>query len=84
MHEIFRFFDRRGLNRFDMSDFMAALSELRLDISERVATIAMQALALDGFAVISYAEFRTFVSDPDIHSLELSIQYQLSKRLEQR
>jgi len=81
--EIYQHFDRDEKHYFDAKDFVTATSDLRLETSQRVAAIAVNLIALDGFDKVSYGEFKVFVLDSDHKLLELNIQEQLAQQLEQ-
>jgi Ca2+-binding EF-hand superfamily protein len=80
--EIFQHFDRSEKLYFDSNDFVLATSDLRLETSSRVAAIAVNIMAIDGFDKVSYGEFKVFVLDSDHKLLELNIQHQLAQQLE--
>lgn len=84
LHEIFRHFDRDEKGFFDTRDFVRAVADLRIETSERVASIAISQLALDGEDQVSFGEFKVFVFDADHKLLELNIQEQIASHLEQQ
>ena len=45
--EIYRHFDRKGKRFFNALDFMQATADLRIETTERVATLAVAQMALD-------------------------------------
>lgn len=81
--EIYQHFDRDEKHFFDAKDFVTATSDLRLETSQRVAAIAVNLIALDGYDKVSYGEFKVFVLDSDHKLLELNVQEQLAQQLEQ-
>jgi Ca2+-binding EF-hand superfamily protein len=83
LQEIFLHFDRSSKGTFDVSDFTRAASDLRIETSDRVATIAVRKIALDGKTNVCFGEFKVFVLDSDHQLLELNIQEQLATVYEQ-
>eukprot|EP01035_Chromulina_nebulosa_P024447 gene24447-31835_t len=81
--EIYQQFDVQNKHYFDSCDFVRATSELRLETSSRVAGIAVNLMAVDGYDKVCYGEFKVFVLDSDHKLLELNIQEQLAQQLEQ-
>jgi Ca2+-binding EF-hand superfamily protein len=84
LQEIFQHFDRDDKNYFDARDFIVATSDLRIETSPRVASIAINMIALDGYDKVSFGEFKVFVLDSDHKLLELNVQEQLAQILEQK
>ena len=84
LQEIFEHFDRNEKQYFDSADFVTATADLRIETSPRVANIAVNMLALDGFDKVSFGEFKVFVLDSDHRLLELNVQEQLAQLLEQK
>ncbi len=84
LQEIFEHFDRNEKQYFDSADFVTATADLRIETSPRVASIAVNMLALDGFDKVSFGEFKVFVLDSDHRLLELNVQEQLAQLLEQK
>ena len=84
LQEIFQHFDRDDKSYFDAQDFIIATADLRIETSPRVANIAVNMIALDGYDKVSFGEFKVFVLDSDHKLLELNVQEQLSQMLEQK
>lgn len=84
LQEIYQHFDRDEKYYFDARDFVVATADLRIETSPRVAAIAVNMIALDGFDKVSFGEFRVFVLDSDHKLLELNVQEQLAQMLEQK
>jgi len=82
--EIYQHFDRKGKSYFDAQDFMRATSDLRIETTERVASIAILQIALDGVDKVSFGEFKLFIVDSDHEQLEKKVQQQLAHQLEQQ
>jgi Ca2+-binding EF-hand superfamily protein len=83
LQEIFLHFDRSSKGSFDVGDFTRAASDLRIETSDRVATIAVRKIALDGKTNVCFGEFKVFVLDSDHQLLERNIQEQLAALYEQ-
>jgi Ca2+-binding EF-hand superfamily protein len=84
LQEIFEHFDRTEKTYFDARDFVVATADLRIETSPRVASIAINMIALDGYDKVSFGEFKVFVLDSDHKLLELNVQEQLAQMLEQK
>lgn len=84
LQEIYQHFDRDDKYYFDSRDFVVATADLRIETSPRVASIAINMIALDGFDKVSFGEFKVFVLDSDHKLLELNVQEQLAQMLEQK
>lgn len=84
LQEIFQHFDRDDKSYFDARDFIVATSDLRIETSPRVASIAINMIALDGYDKVSFGEFKVFVLDSDHKLLEMNVQEQLAQMLEQK
>lgn len=84
LQEIYGHFDRNDKQYFDANDFVIATSDLRIETSNRVACIAVNLIAIDGYDKVSFGEFKVFVLDSDHKLLELNIQEQLAQLLEQK
>lgn len=81
---IFRHFDRTGRNHFNAKDFMKAISDLRVDVAENVAMLAVSKLALDGQDTVSYGEFKVYLFDPLHASLEKEVVKCMVEQFERR
>ena len=82
--EIFRHFDRIGKNFFDAKDFLIATADLRINISNRVAAIAVELIALDGREHVSLGEFLVYILDPNHRILQDSIVKQMAEQLDKQ
>jgi Ca2+-binding EF-hand superfamily protein len=82
--EIYEHFDRNDKNYFDARDFIIATADLRIETSRRVANIAINMIALDGYDKVCFGEFKVFVLDSDHKLLEMNVQEQLAQMLEQK
>ena len=78
LQEIFQHFDRDGKGYFDIADFIRGASDLRIEITEKVARPAVSSIALDGVDKVSLGEFVVFATDPDHQTLEMNIRGQSS------
>ena len=84
LREIYQHFDRDGKGYFDALDFIQATADLRIEVSEKVAIIAIQQLAIDGYSQVSFGEFKVFVLDSDHRLLEITVQEQMAHLFEQQ
>jgi Ca2+-binding EF-hand superfamily protein len=84
LQEIYEHFDRNDKNYFDARDFIIATADLRIETSPRVANIAINMIALDGYDKVCFGEFKVFVLDSDHKLLEMNVQEQLAQMLEQK
>lgn len=84
LREIYQHFDRDGKGYFDAFDFIQATADLRIEVSEKVAIIAIQQLAIDGYSQVSFGEFKVFVLDSDHRLLEITVQEQIAHLYEQQ
>lgn len=82
LHEIFQHFDRRGRGYFELRDFMRATADLRIEISERVAQLAIEIMALDSRSYVTFGEFKVFVLDSEHFTLIAQVQSQLGQLYE--
>ena len=82
--EIYGHFDRDGKQYFDANDFIIATADLKIETSNRVANIAINLIAIDGYDKVSFGEFKVFVLDSDHKLLEMNIQEQIAQFLEQK
>lgn len=69
---------------FDLADFMSALKDLNLDLSERIASLVFQRISIDKFPFVSFGEFKAFVLGLEIKQLETNIQKYIGMKLEER
>jgi Ca2+-binding EF-hand superfamily protein len=83
LQEIFQHFDRDGKGFFGVKDFIRGASDLRIETSERVATPAVNQIAIDdeGEGKVRLGEFIVFVTDPDHKTLETNIRGQVANLL---
>jgi Ca2+-binding EF-hand superfamily protein len=82
--EIYGHFDRECKQYFDANDFIIATADLKIETSNRVANIAINLIAIDGYDKVSFGEFKVFVLDSDHKLLEMNIQEQIAQFLEQK
>ena len=82
--EIYGHFDREDKQYFDSNDFIIATADLKIETSSRVANIAINLIAIDGYDKVSFGEFKVFVLDSDHKLLEMNIQEQIAQFLEQK
>jgi Ca2+-binding EF-hand superfamily protein len=81
---IFRHFDRTAKSYFDAKDFMTATADLRIEISEIVANLAVAQIARDGKNTVTYGEFHVYILDPLHDALEREIVVNLAEQLEKQ
>ena len=79
--EIFLHFARSG-PFFDTMDLATAMSDLRIQTSDKVAQLCVQGIARDGVNKVSFGEFMVFVTDSSHVELERRVQHRLAVLLE--
>lgn len=84
LREIYQHFDRDQKGYFTSSDFITATSDLSIETSERVATIAIKQMGIDSGSYVTYGEFVVFVLDSDHGLLEGNVQDQLAALFEKQ
>lgn len=82
LREIFQHFDRSRKGYFDAGDFVRATSDLRIETTDKVASIAINQIAIDDYDKVSFGEFKVYVMDTDHKLLVISVQEQLAQLLE--
>lgn len=82
LNDIYSQFDRNHKRYFDAADFVRATAEFRMEISMKVAEIAIREIAVDSFDRVCFGEFRIYVLDPDARSLEANVQEQMAMKFE--
>lgn len=82
--EIFRHFDRIGKMFFNARDFEMGTADLRIEITNRVAAIAIAQIALDDCEHVTFGEFQVFILDADHNTLECSILRQMAEQLDKQ
>ena len=82
LHVIYSHFDRVGKAYFDASDFKKATADLRIEISESVAKLAIAQIALDSFESVTYGEFHVYILDPLHVDLEKEVLCCMAEQLE--
>ena len=82
--EIFRHFDRIGKTFFDAKDFLIAAADLRIEISNKVAAVAVGIIALDGCENVCLGEFLVYILDPNHRILQDSIVKQMAEQLDKQ
>lgn len=82
LHVIYSHFDRVGKAYFDSNDFKKATADLRIEISENVAKLAIAQIALDSFEIVTYGEFHVYILDPLHVDLEKEVLCCMAEQLE--
>ncbi|RYD77031.1 MAG: hypothetical protein EOP84_16100, partial [Verrucomicrobiaceae bacterium] len=84
LQEIFQHFDRDRKRFFDREDFVQATRDLRIEVSDKVASLAIQQMGVDSLDCVCFGEFKTFVLDAEHRLLELQVTEQLAALFEQQ
>jgi hypothetical protein len=79
LQEIYHHLDREDKHYFDANDLLMLTIDLKIETSNRVANIAINLIAIDGYDKVSFGEFKVFVLDSDHKLLEMNIQEQIAQ-----
>jgi Ca2+-binding EF-hand superfamily protein len=82
LYEIYQHFDRAQQGYFDIADFIRAAADLRIEISEKVAKLAIEMIAVDSRDYVTFGEFKVYVLDAEHAVLIGQVQSQVGQLYE--